>query len=120
MKTFKTLMEGMEAEHFPNESAITESTLREILDGVVFIAKGERQHSLGAALFCDLKYEDKIAYFNDIILPMYKKAKYPVPGKTPYLPFQDSIKAAWRSIKVVKGKDYHDYQTIKSTLGIGK
>lgn len=116
MKSFKQLRE--ELDHFQSEKDISESTLREIYDGIVFIASKERQTSLGASLFHALKPADKLSYFNTVVLDLYKKSKYPVPGKSPYLKFQQSVKDLWRGIKKNPGADYYDYEIIKKSLGL--
>ena len=112
------LFESVEPEYYASEEAISNSDLRIIFDGVISIASKLRSTSIGGALFYGLSYEDKVRYFNEIVLPIYVKHKYPIPGKTPYGPFQEEIRDLLRSVKQETGVDYYDQEVAKKALGL--
>lgn len=103
---------------FASEADVTEDDLRQIYDGLVFIASKYRSGNLGAAAFYHLVYEDKIAYFNKVILPIYEAHRYPRPNKEPYLVFQTEIERMWSRLNKAEGVDYLEYDNIKKLMGV--
>lgn len=117
MKPFKSFLNENKL-YFDSEDEITESDLQQVYDGVVWTSQHERQNNLGATLFNDLSGSDKIEYFNKFVIPLWKKHKYPIPGKTPYLKFQDELKRSWKKLKMNPKLDYYDPKVIRKTLGL--
>jgi hypothetical protein len=67
------IIELLENIEYFEENAITNDDLREVYDGMIFMASKGRSASLGAALVYALQGEDKISYFNKTIIPMWEK-----------------------------------------------
>lgn len=103
---------------YPNEEAVTETDLRYIFDGTFFMAAGDRMSSFGAALVNSLKGDDRIHYFNKVIIPIYEEHKLPKIGKPPFLAFQRDVSDRWAAMKSerVPGVDYTDYQVVLDFL----
>lgn len=107
-----------EPEYYQSEDDIDQSSLREIYDGIAFIASKYRSTNLGAALFNNLPFEDKLTYFNEKIIPLYRKHNLPIRGKRPYGDFQDDVRKMWSDIEKDDTLDYFDNNVVKSVLGI--
>ena len=107
-----------EPEYYRSEDDIDQYSLRQIYDGIVSVASSYRRTNMGAALFYSLPFPDKLTYFNEKVIPLYREHKLPIPGKKPYLPFQDAVRDMWRSIQKDDTLDYYDVNVAKSSLGI--
>lgn len=68
------VQESSDSFYFESENEITEADLRQIYDGMVFMASKERQTVLGASAVAHLQYEDKVRYFNAVVIPLLPKA----------------------------------------------
>lgn len=83
-----------------------------------WVASEYRQTSSDAAAFYHLKHEDKVRYFNEKIVPIYRKHNLPIPGKAPYGDFQREISNMFYAIKKEEGVDYKEYQNLLGLLGL--
>ena len=104
-------------EYFESEDSLSQTDIRAIFDGVLWMSSNLRRTNLGAALFYSLSNEDKIEYFNKFVIPLYQQHKLPIPGKPPYGPFQDDVKKLWRFEKQ-DDVDYNDPAVVKKILNI--
>lgn len=118
MRQFINIIESTDKFHFDHEGEITRADLEQIYNGVDWVASTERYFSTGAAAFYRLTYEDKVKYFNEKVIPIYKKHNLPIPGKPPYGAFQKEIENTFRAIKKQEGVDYTIYQNILDLLGL--